>query len=181
MNPYELVKFIETVGGVDARKRLQKCLYLLRAKGCRLDSKDDAGYYLHLYGPYSPVVADLTNDLTQAKVLEETESPNAQVGATFSYRITEKGRELVQKYESTPGGKDAKERLEQSLDVMKQLRKVDLRTLELASTIAFYRIQGNSSWEEAKSKTATFKKVLETSSAMNKAFELAREILGEFA
>src|SRR3954467_12838841 len=84
MNRYQLAKIVDWAGTLDTRKRMQKVAFLLQAAGCRLDAE----YTLHHYGPYSQEVARLTDEMMQARILDERAESN-MVGQQFSYSLNE--------------------------------------------------------------------------------------------
>jgi len=170
MNKYALAKLVESVDSVDARKRLQKCVFLLQTAGCKLDAK----FRLHYYGPYSRDVAQATDLLAHSGVFDE-ESHRHDWGERYSYKITDHGRELVSNHEATQEGAQDKEAVAPYLELFGKLNSLALWPLELAATIAFFYRQKGLSWEEAKKNTAQFKNVGLGEQVLVEAEELARE------
>ena len=168
MDTYALTKLIASVKEVDCRKRLHKCVFLLQLAG--LDMK--AEYCLHYYGPFSRDVAEATDLLTQSKILAETEIPNP-MGASYSYRITPKGAAMLSDYEASPEGTGACKKVSAFIDRFEGLMKVPLWTLELASTVAFYRFVRNRASGEARAMTAEFKHVRPNASVLDDAEKIA--------
>ncbi len=155
MKAYALAKLIAESEGVDARKRLQKCVFLLQKHGCNMD----AIYFMHYYGPYSSDVAETTDVLTQSGLLDEEPSVYPW-GEQYAYTINEeKGRSLLQEFEGTEEGQSEKERIERFVEDFKSLCDEPLWTLELAATMAFYKTEEDCEWDEAKEKTSQFKRV----------------------
>jgi len=171
MDTYGLAKLIASVESVDSRKRLQKCVYLLQLCGCDLG----ADYRLHYYGPYSRDVADAVDLLAQSDILDESSTPS-RMGERYSYRIKDHGQLLLANYEATDEGEKALERIEPFVSRFQQLNGMALRTLELASTIAFYYNSSScSTWEEAQAKAAEFKRVRTNSTVLTEAGRIAKE------
>jgi len=168
MDMYALTKLIDSVGGVDTRKRLHKCVFLLQLAGLKMDAE----YCLHYYGPFSRDVAEATDLLTQSKVLAETEIPNP-MGASYSYKVTEKGKGMLTDYETKAEGKAACERVSGFVRQFQALLAEPLWTLELASTVAFYRFVRNVTVAQARAMTAEFKNVMPNASVLDEAEEIA--------
>ncbi len=155
MKAYALAKLIAESEGVDARKRLQKCVFLLQKHGCNMD----AIYFMHYYGPYSSDVAETTDVLTQSGLLDEKSSVHPW-GEQYAYTINEEnGRRLLREFEGTEEGRSEKERIERFVEDFKSLCDEPLWTLELAATMAFYKTEEGCEWNEAKEKTSQFKRV----------------------
>lgn len=172
MNIYALAKLIESVKEVDSRKRLQKSLFLLQAAGCDLDAE----YFLHFYGPYSREVANATDELEQAGAIHEEQHPT-QWGVQYSYSITDHGRGLLVNHEKTAEGIEAKKAIASYIERFKTLNEVPLWTLELAATIAFYKVKSNFDWDTAKAKTGEFKQVQLDGSVLSEAEDLAKSFV----
>jgi len=100
-NEIGLLYLIEGSGGVHSRIRLQKlvCLTQFTQKEISPFSFDYKSYY---YGPYSEALREKVEDLIQRELIEEKvfyhgdESEDAET-FSYSYRLTEKGRELLRK------------------------------------------------------------------------------------
>lgn len=167
---YALAKFIDVAGGVDARKRLQKCIYLIQTAGCDLGAK----YRLHFYGPYSWDVAEATNELTSARLLKER-SKRTQRGEQYSYRVTAACQKLLREYEASAEGRKALKHIEPFFNLFRELREVDLWKLELAATIAYYRADEGRDWPEGREQTAGFKQIALDARILAQAEELARK------
>ena len=172
MDTYGLARLIASVEVVDSRKRLQKCIYLLHLSGCDLD----ADYRLHYYGPYSRDVADAVDLLTQSDILAESSTPS-QMGERYSYKIKDHGRALLANYEATDEGKKAMKRIEPSMVAyFQKLNEMDLWTLEVASTIAFYyRSSSCNTLDEALAKAAEFKRVRRNATVLKEASKVVEE------
>lgn len=167
---YALLRLISSVKRVDSRKRLQKSVFLLQASGCDIG----ADYFLHFYGPYSRDVAEELDLLAQSDWVEETRAPH-RMGETYSYKITSSGKAALAACESTLEGKRAKKKIKPYIPGFIELRDEPLWTLELASTIAYYRTSGGvSTWVRAKQKAAKFKRVRKNASVLREAFDLAK-------
>jgi len=173
MDAYALSRFIEKAGDVDARKRLQKAVFLIQQAGCDLGAR----YTLHYYGPYSWDVAETTNDLRAGGILHEDPQPHSW-GERFAYTVTPTGVAQLRKYEETPEGQADLARIQPFFERFKELRGEDLWRLELAATMAYYHSERHYDWEVAKQKTGAFKKVTE-SNVLDEAEALALEYAGE--
>ncbi len=167
MNRLQLAKLIEWAPGeLESRKRLQKVVYLLQAAGCPLDVE----YALHHYGPYSRDVAELTDEMCHAGLLEERTSPNTLGGRTFSYHLPEPTRAQLRSM-------DPPVDLAQYEGLAKRLlAEPNLKKLEFAATVAYFHRQGGS-WEDARRSAAEFKKQDAQGRTMLEAEQLAREVL----
>ena len=170
MNRLQLAKLVESAGVLKTRKRLQKVVYLLQAAGCRLD----VDFTLHHYGPYSHGLSQLADDMVRVGLLEEDETPNAMVGRSFSYRLSDRARQqltLLPQGAGSPLGLGRFERLAKEL-----LAEPDLPKLEYASTVAYFRKQRDT-WDEAREAAANFKGQNAYSPVMRDAEQLARRAL----
>jgi hypothetical protein len=172
MNRYQLAKIVEWAVTLDTRKRMQKVVYFLRAKGCPLD----ADFTLHHYGPYSQEVARLTDEMVQANLLVERAESN-MVGQQFSYRLSESVRKDLADFEATPPGRVLSDSLAPFEAVARRLFQAGLKELEYASTIVFFREQGHD-WPVAIEKMCQFKGLTMGSRVVERADALAREIVG---
>jgi uncharacterized protein YwgA len=168
VNDYWLAKLISSVDEVDSRKRLQKTIYLLQLAGCPLKCE----YILHYYGPYSFELANLIDQLEGASLITETPEQTGSSVLRYKTRITEKGKESLEKFEKTSSGADLESKLKSFLPLFMQLNQINLWVLELAATIAFFH---QTDWSEAKKQAAKFKKVPLADSDLQKAEELAKE------
>lgn len=165
MTPLQLAEMVNWAGTLETRKRLQKVIYLLKVYGWNVQ----ADYTLHHFGPYSVEVARVTDQLVQADLLEEQTVLNG-VGNQFSYRLTEKAKSQLQQLQSKP---DVIQ-MAAFRDVAIELLGEDLRTLEIASTLAYF-VKSGKTWEEAIDSTAQFKKIPSNGATMNSAIELAKK------
>jgi uncharacterized protein YwgA len=170
MNDYVLAKIVQKIGAVDARKRLQKVIFLLETK----IGTDLAGdYTLHLYGPYSRDVADETDRLVQGHILDE-ERMAVPWGTQYSYKLAEHGTEAIEEFENDPANANSKQFAEKIATQAKTLAENDLWHLELASTMAYFRKKG-CEWEDAVQKAAEFKRVTPGAPVLDPARKLAQE------
>ncbi len=176
MNTYTLARLIAAVDRVDSRKRLQKCIFLIQEKGCDLGAE----YFLHFYGPYSRDLAGATDELEQAGVLDEEDRGGAW-GEQYSYSISEAGKALLEKYEKTSEGKDAKEKMEPYFGIFQKLCGLDLRLLELVATIAYYSNRTGVERKVAVAKTAEFKQEDPESEVLVAAAECAEDFIPQMA
>jgi len=147
MKDYWLAKLISSVTEVDSRKRLQKSIYLLQKSGCPLHFS----YILHYYGPYSFELAGLIDQLDEVGIIKET-----QEGSAYKSRITTTGKKVIENFEKTDTGIEAKKALNSFIPKFVELNKKDLWPLELAATISYFH---RDDWSVAAKQTAAFKRV----------------------
>lgn len=172
MDRYQLATLVKWAGTLNTRKRLQKVVYLLQAAGCELDVE----YSLHHYGPYSPDVASLTDEMVRAGLLCEEKKLN-MAGTWFSYRLSDSAREQLETLEqgvshSTRLGDLGKQ---ESL-ARKLLAESNLAKLEFAATIAYFHARKPAEgWDKARESTAKFKRQEASGELMCDAEQLARE------
>ncbi len=171
MTRYQLAKIVDWAGTFQSRKRMQKLIFLLQAKGCPLD----VDYDLHHYGPYSHDVALLTDQMVGAKLLTETKEA-LPYGEQYSYALTEGARRQTQEYEAAPRGSGPAEEMARFQALARELYQHDLKELEIASTIVFFRKQGLD-WDAAVEKTRQFKNLPEDASFLNRCKALATKIV----
>jgi len=177
MNRYQLATIVKWAETLRTRKRLQKVVYLLQAAGCDFGAE----YALHHYGPYSSDVACLTDEMVQAGLLSEDEEPN-QVGTSFSYQLSESAKQQMEKLEQRG---DHAQRLGALLNhellAKRLLTEPELRELEFAATIAYFHAKEpegvSDTWELAREAAAKFKRQDASSTVMQSAERLAREIV----
>lgn len=170
MKEYWLSKLLCAVGHVDSRKRLQKSIYLLQRKGCPLVFD----YFLHYYGPYSSDLADLTDRLDSAGIIEETSHQDRFGNITYKVEFTEKGSRLLDRFEETDQGRKMSEQIDHFVSLFKKLTRESVARLELAATAAFLY---DGSWEKAGEQTARFKKVEKKSKELAGALALGRKFV----
>jgi len=171
MTRYQLAKVVDWAGTLDTRKRMQKVIYLLQIAGCPLEIE----YTLHFYGPYSQEVARLTDELVRAQVLVERAESNL-VGQQFSYQLTDEARHHFAEFELTPRGKAAANVLTPFEPLARQLFQVDLKDLEYASTVVFFRTQGYD-WPMAIAKMCDFKRLTRGHQVVEQAEATARQVV----
>src|SRR5438132_12570999 len=172
MTRYQLGKIVEWAGTFHSRKRMQKLVFLLQAAGCPLD----ADYELHHYGPYSQDVARLTDGMVREGLLEERMEAHPY-GEQYSYRLSEESIRQIAEYEAGPRGAQPAEQIARFEPLARALYETDLKELEIAATLVFFRKQGHD-WPVAVEKTCQFKDLLAGMPLMKKAEELARRIVG---
>lgn len=168
MKDYWLAKLIASIKEVDSRKRLQKSVYLLQLSDCPLK----CDYLLHYYGPYSFELAGLIDQLKGANIIQETEE---QLGAgvlRYKSSITEKGRNVLDSFEKTKTGGEARQQIEPFIERFIDLTKVNPWVLELGATVGYY-FEGN--WEDALAQAAAFKKIRKNDRQLSEATELAKK------
>lgn len=173
MTKYQLAKLMYWAGNLETRKRMQKVVYLLQAGGCPFG----ADFFLHRFGPYSHEVARLTGELVTDGVLNESESQNA-AGHQFGYRLTEHGEKLLAAFEVRSAiAKRWSWEMASFESLAKELVNMDLRELEIASTIAyFYNTMHD--WEKAKDHACRFKDIKPDTVLAKGAEALAQKVVG---
>lgn len=169
MNTYALAKLIEAAGGVDSRKRLQKAVYLIQLAGHDLEAR----YFLHFYGPYSRDVAEATDMLAQCGILKET-AELLPWGEQYAYEVDDEGQKKLDAV-SKDQDETSNEGLNEAIEKFRQLKTVDRWQLELAATVAYYRDNDCSDWDEAVAKTAEFKRVAADAGVLSDALDLAQK------
>jgi uncharacterized protein YwgA len=167
---YQLAKLVQWSGrgGLQTRKRLQKVVSLLRAAGCPIEAE----YTLHLYGPYSIDVAQRTDEMVAAKLLEETPGDNGMGGTTFSYRLSKQVEAQLPKLDAEPSRGEFL-RYEK---LARRLLAEQPRKLELASTLAHIYAR-EQDWGRAREATAQWKREAPDGPVMQDAERLARDVV----
>ena len=175
MDRCQLATLVKWAGTLKTRKRLQKVVYLLQAAGCKLGAE----YTLHHYGPYSHDVASLTDEMVQAGLLCEEETPNVMAGTSFSYRLSEGAQQQLERLEQASGHQQRFGVLGKHKSLAKQLlEESDLPKLEFAATVAYlYAGRPDADWENAREAAAKFKRQKANSKTMRDAEQLAREVV----
>jgi uncharacterized protein YwgA len=171
MTRYQLAKIVEWAGTIHSRKRMQKLVFLLQAAGCPLD----ADYDLHHYGPYSQDVARLTDGMVREQLLDERMEAHTY-GEQYSYRLSPESSRQIAAYEASPPGSGLARQMAAFEPLARQLYETDLKELEVAATIVFFRKQGQD-WPAAVAKTCQFKYLPADAPFLKKAEELARRIV----
>jgi uncharacterized protein len=176
MDRYQLAKLVQwaeecSPGGVKSRKRIQKVIFLLKCAG----GPFDADYFLHHYGPYSPEVAQITDELVTAGLLVEEPARNS-VGKQFNYKLNSGAFDSIAHFERTAAGAEAQSRIAQFEAPAKYLLGRDLNELEYAATAAFFHLQ-QPGWEAAARKMREFKRLPAESPAARAALELAERVV----
>jgi uncharacterized protein YwgA len=171
MTRYQLGKIVEWAGTFHSRKRMQKLVFLLQAAGCPLD----ADYDLHHYGPYSQDVARLTDEMVREDLLEERIDAHSY-GEQYSYTLSDESRRQIAEYEAGPRGSQLAEQVAKFRPLARMLYQTDLKELEVASTIVFFRKQGYD-WPVAVEKTWQFKHLPAGTPFLKTTEELARRIV----
>lgn len=167
MKRYQLAKIVSWAGQLQSRKRLQKVVYMLQSADCPLE----ADYTLHHYGPYSEEVARLADEMVRSSLLVEEASANG-VGTQYTYQLAESTQERVRALEATESGSEQKKELDKFEQMAKELLTADLKQLEYASTIIYFRRQG-CDWDTAVEKAITFKKT----ESVRASLKLARKVM----
>jgi uncharacterized protein YwgA len=151
---------------------MQKVSYFLREAGCPLE----VDYILHHYGPYSPDVARLTDEMVRSGLLEETAAPSP-VGVQYSYRLSEKTRQQIEEYERSPQSAKWRDLMAPFEAKAKILIDADLKELEIAATLVYFFRQ-NRDWSLAAEKTRQFKNLPDGSAPLlARAETLAKQVV----
>lgn len=171
MTKYQLAKLVEWAGKLKTRKRLQKVVYLLQAAGCDFG----ADFRLHYYGPYSEEVATVTDDLVRRNLLSEQPQGNV-AGTQYEYALTDLAKEQLVEAESKFAGRRAAEQLAPFEDLGRRLLRKDLKELEIAATIAYFK-RKEGTWPKAIENACRFKSLASDAPVVRTATELAKEVL----
>jgi uncharacterized protein len=171
MTRYQLAKIVQGAGSFRSRKRMQKLVFLLQAAGCPLDAE----FSLHRYGPYSHDVAQLTAELVHEGLLTEDRGAHPY-GEEYSYQLSEEARRQLAEYEAEPSSSHGVGELARFWPLASKLYSSDLKQLEVASTIAFFRKQGYG-WPDSVAKTCAFKQLPADSPLLEASEQLARQIV----
>ncbi len=171
MNRYQLAKIVEWAGTLRARKRMQKLIYLLQAAGCPLD----VDYDLHHYGPYSEDVARTTDEMVREKLLGET-TETYSYGEQYSYSLSDEATRQISEYESSARGSGPAREMASFESLARKLYQIDLKELEVAATIVFFRKQGHD-WAAAVKKTQEFKNLPPGTAFLDQCKAIANEIV----
>jgi uncharacterized protein YwgA len=173
MREFVLLKLIETTGNVDSRKRIHKTAFLLQLLGCPLKER----FIWHYYGPYSPGLALLLEEMVaRGFVDEETEmSPG---GYRYRYRLTSDGQAAIHNFEASAEGKEILRRVQPALDQVARFARSDfaLPALELASSILFWE-ERTRNLEEATDIVSKAKQVPAGTPLFEEARGVATEVL----
>jgi uncharacterized protein YwgA len=172
MTRYQLGKIVEWAGTLQSRKRMQKLVFLLQAAGCPLD----VDYDLHHYGPYSEDLARLTDLMVDERLLEERMEVRPY-GEQYSYRLSPESIRQIAEYESRLANSGLARPMAAFEPLARSLCETDLKELEVASTIVFFRAQGND-WPAAVEKACQFKDLPTGAALAKKTEELARRFVG---
>lgn len=172
MTKYQLAKLVEWAENhLKTRKRLQKVVYLLQAAGCDLG----ADFRLHYYGPYSEEVATVTDDLVRRNLLSERPHENL-AGTQYEYALTDLAKDQLAEAESKAAGRRAAEQLAPFEDLGRRLLRMDLRELEIAATIAYFK-RKEETWSKAVESACRFKSLATDAPVVRTAAALAKEVL----
>lgn len=175
MTRLELALLVDWAGTLRSRKRMQKVVYLLMAAGCPLEAE----FQLHHYGPYSAELAALCDGMTRAGLLREETEARKGGASQYAYRLTEKARGELRGVEGSGSGSGGaggrRGELEGWRGLAERLLERDLKELEIASTILYFRREGRE-WGEAIARTSAVKRIDGSGDLMMAAAELAQSI-----
>jgi hypothetical protein len=107
--------------------------------------------------------------------LVENATSNA-VGQQYSYSLSESAHRSLDDFEATPAGRTQAAALDPILSKSQWLLQADLRDLEYAATIVFFRKQGHD-WPVAIEKMCQFKGLTVGSPVVERADDLARKVI----
>lgn len=172
MTKYQLAKLVALAGTFVSRKRIQKTIHLLKVAGCPID----ADFRLLCYGPYSSEVAQLLDEMTANELLEEETEVVGLGKEEYSYRLPEHANAKMEQFESTDRGREAAKVIAPFVPLFADVCKESAKTLEYASTIAYFR-QAGRHLDEAVAETAKYKNAAIGASSLNRARELAERIV----
>lgn len=170
MDRFQFATIVSWAGaqGLQGRKRLQKVIYFLQAAGCELDSH----FSLHHYGPYSRSVADVCDEMVAEGLIEESKATNT-VGSSYNYIMKPDTAAFLQ--QANLQQKNRAEMMARFKNLGAQLLVEDLWTLELGSTVLYFRSQ-NQTWEAALASACLFKNVKVENRQSQAAFDLAQYV-----
>jgi len=171
MNRFELAKIVQWPGTFRSRKRMQKLIFLLQAAGCPLNAE----FSLHHYGPYSQDVARLTDEMVREGLLQEQREVHPY-GEQYSYTLSEGSQRQIAEYEASPEGLQSAAQMTRFKSLAGRLYGADLKELEIASTIVFFRKQGHD-WATAVDKSCQFKGLIRGCQVVERAEALAGEVV----
>jgi uncharacterized protein YwgA len=171
MTRYQLAKLVQWAGTLQTRKRLQKVAYLLQAAGCPLETE----FGLHHFGPYSADVAERADEMTNLGLLKEQCVGNF-AGKQYNYTLAPETQAQLAEMEETPQGQACAQEFAPYEELARKLLATDVRDLEVAATISYFRQQGHT-WSEAVSRTCNFKGLKPQDCLVQRAESLARSIV----
>src|SRR6266851_892422 len=174
MTRYQLAKLVQWAEKLESRKRMQKVVFLLQAAGF----PGEADYGLHYFGPYSADVAHLTDEMTQAELLQEEEKSVGQ-GRTYNYCLAPKAKTILPEFERSDEGQKRLTEVQPFESLARNLLGRNLKDLEHAATLVYFHKRSKLPWPDAMEQTCKMKKIRKNSAALRRAEELAREILSE--
>lgn len=149
-------------GQVEGRVRIQKAAFLLGSKG--IDYFDPQDFVYHHHGPYSRTLSDTLHEAVSFDLVEEHRDSFSEDMVRYTYRITEKGRKLVD---------NVAEKSQVDIAAIAQpMNGFHWRSLELAATVAFLQQHG-----DAKDRTDAFKKAIHLKPACSSYAEEAHKVL----
>jgi uncharacterized protein YwgA len=171
MTRYQLAKLIEWAGTLRTRKKMQKVVFLLQAAGAPLGAE----FGLHYYGPYSQELAQLVDEMVRLGLLAEAPVSNA-AGQEYHYVLTEQARAKLAEAESNPRSRALAAQMAPYAEKARGLLAREVKDLELASTLVFFRQQGLE-WALARAKTCQVKSLRPDDPFLQSAEGLARQIV----
>ena len=117
-----ILTLVSEAGKIDGRKKFQKIVFIIQAKGGNIPER----FKYHYYGPFSSDLQMEIDDLVDHKVLIEDNS-----GSYFSYKLSPQASDF-----------DVDDDILKMKDLIQYLNKIDAQKLELISTIYFLKQEG---------------------------------------
>ncbi|MBI1657680.1 MAG: hypothetical protein IS632_02745 [Thaumarchaeota archaeon] len=97
-----LLAFANSCSPIMGRTRFQKMIFLLQAKQAGTNARTDFNFVPYDYGPYSKALQLDVNRLIEHDLLEEEPTKGPSGKYMYRYRITEKGKMLVDRLLTEP-------------------------------------------------------------------------------
>lgn len=119
-----IVRWIDTLGEVAGRTKLQKIGYIAQFFGFQVDEK----YAFHLYGPYSAELTARIEELCESAFLQE-EAKVRGASIQYTYRVTEEGRAFAEVFTDASSIPE---------DVLRALNEQSSRFLEIVATLLYF-------------------------------------------
>jgi hypothetical protein len=143
-----LMQLVRAFGdSIEGRLRIQKAAYFLKVLGAPEFSRTRFRY--HYYGPYSRELSGSLQEAVASGLLKEEGEGTGFDSIRYTYRLTEAGERWLE---------DAPQHVEESFAAqIPLLKRAQLKTLELAATIAFLEREEKTDREAAVSRALALK------------------------